>query len=221
MDKKIWDNSLLKAVVLFIGMPVLFYAAGDVPRRTLLKEAFSLLTLVAFSLMIAQFFFTRCSRGIVHDYSVSGIVKVHKLLGYCFLTILLVHPLLIVVPRCFEAGIDCRDAFFTIITTTNSIGVVTGICAWVLMLVLGLTSFFRKQLFKNYKTWRVFHGILSVFFMVCAVWHAIDLGRHTTPVFSAYLVAGAVGGIYLLLKTNIPSRKKQGYRRLHYEPTAR
>ncbi|MFT5701006.1 MAG: putative ferric reductase [Desulforhopalus sp.] len=207
MNEQTWKRGFLQVVVLFIGIPVLLYVTMDIPRRTLLKESLSLLSIFAFTLIIAQFFLTRCTRGMFGNNSVSGIIKIHKVLGYVFLPVLLVHPFLIVVPRYFEAGINSSDAFLTIITSVGNVGIVTGISAWSLMLLLGITSLLRKQLFANYKTWRVMHGLLSVLFIICASWHAINLGRHMTPLLCTYLIAGVTGGVCLLLKTNLPRRQ--------------
>lgn len=82
-----------------------------------------------------------------------------------FLLVLLVHPFLIVVPRYYESGVDPTEAFFTITTTFNFVGIILGICAWFLMLILGATSLFRKTLLLrqwpsiNLKDW--YRSILS------------------------------------------------------------
>jgi predicted ferric reductase len=207
MDRRIWKKGFLQMGVLFIGIPILLYALEEVPRRTLLKESLSLLTVLAFSVTIAQFFLIRGHRRMFPDSSTAGIVKVHKATAYFFIAVLLVHPFLIVLPRYFEAGITPKDALFTIITSFHSVGVITGVCAWVLILLIGITSFFRSQLFAKYTTWRIVHSILSVLFLMCGSWHAIDLGRHMNPLLSSYLVAGALSAVLLLVRTYIPDRK--------------
>lgn len=127
--------------------------------------------------------------------------KLHKVIGYTFVGLLLFHPFLIVVPRYFEAGVEPQEAFLTILGTYNTKGVMLGIIAWTLMLLLGLTSLFRDKIGMTYKTWRVFHGILSMIFIGLASWHAIDLGRHTDVAMSVFILILAGGGIILLLKT--------------------
>jgi DMSO/TMAO reductase YedYZ heme-binding membrane subunit len=92
------------------------------------------------------------------------------------------------------------DAFITMVTTLN-LGVILGIIAWCLMLVLGLTSLIRNKLHMKYKSWRVLHGILAILFAAIAVWHAIDLGRHSSLVMSIVLSLLTAGGIVILLKT--------------------
>jgi hypothetical protein len=70
----------------------------------------------------------------------------HKIIGYTFAIALLVHPVLLVVPRFLEAGVGPGEAFITILTTFTSQGVVVGIIAWCLLLVLAITSFIRRKL---------------------------------------------------------------------------
>ncbi|MBI9072642.1 MAG: ferric reductase-like transmembrane domain-containing protein [Melioribacteraceae bacterium] len=187
--------------IVFLVLPIFLLLMGDFKERTLLKDSISILTIIAFCLMSGQLFLNRNYRKIRHDMKMSSVVKIHKFIGYSFLVVLLVHPFLIVVPRFFESGVEPIDAFMTIITTFNSLGVILGIIAWCLLLVLGITSMFRNKLKFSYKTWRVFHGILAFAFIVFAVWHVIDLGRHINFLMSVYLIAIAFFGIVLLLNT--------------------
>lgn len=201
MENKIRIYNRVVALLVFIGLPVLFWALGDTPQRSSLKETISVITLIAFSMMLAQFYLARSNRKVLKEHKMSKVVKWHKVIGYVFVGILLVHPFLIVVPRYFESGIDPIDAFITLITTFDSLGVILGMISWYLMLLIGLTSMFRNQLPMSYLTWRVFHGILSIAFITLATWHAIDLGRHTDKAMSVFMVIMAAGGVFLLLKT--------------------
>ncbi|MGB4828238.1 MAG: hypothetical protein WBP18_13385, partial [Paracoccaceae bacterium] len=51
--------AIITGLTVFVGLPLLFYALGDAPRRSVLKEALSLLTLLAFTMMLGQFFLAR------------------------------------------------------------------------------------------------------------------------------------------------------------------
>ena len=97
------------------------------------------------------------------------------------------------------------------VTTWESPGVVLGIIAWCLMLILGVTSLLRNRLPMKYTTWRAVHGVLAILFVVLATWHAIDLGRHTDRAMSVYMIVLAAGGILLLVKTYIlkPSKDRK------------
>lgn len=188
---------------IFIGLPILLWATGDFPRRTYLKESLSILFILSFCLMLGQFFLARSNRSGVSGIKMSMVLKIHKAIGYIFVSVLLIHPFLIVVPRYFEGGIEPMEAFTTLITTIDSLGVVLGMVAWSLMLILGITSIMRKSLPMTYGTWRIFHGILSIVFIAVATWHAVDLGRHTDFTMSVFLITLAASGVVLLLRTYV------------------
>jgi predicted ferric reductase len=201
MRAYIKSNFLRQSVLAFTGMPLLIWTMGNFPERSLMKESLSVMTILAFCQMIGQFFWTRKNRSAVANLKMSKVIKYHKIIGYTLVIVLLVHPVLLVVPRFFESGVAPVDAFITIITTFTNQGVVLGIMAWCLMLALGITSLARKKLPMEYKTWRVFHGILAILFVSVAAWHVIDLGRHSSLVMSTFISVLTAGGVLFLLKT--------------------
>lgn len=194
---------LIPASMLFIGLPVVLYAIGDFTRRSLLKESISMLNILGFCLMLAQFFLARSNKNLLGGYNMGEVIKLHIIIGYISIFVLLIHPFLIVVPRYFEAGIEPMDGFITILSTYGNLGVMSGLIAGSLMFVLLTTAYFRGKIPLSYKTWRLVHGLLSIAFIVFASWHAIDLGRHTNLVLSAYISILAISGILLLLKIHL------------------
>ena len=192
----------------FTGLPLLIWAMGNFPERSLLKESLSVMTILAFCQMIGQFFWARTNRYAVENLKMSKVIKYHKIIGYTCLSVLLFHPVFLVVPKFFESGVAPVDAFITIITTLNQ-GVVLGIIAWCLMLILGITALSRKRLPMKYKTWRVFHGILAMLFISIAAWHVIDLGHHSSLAMSILIIILIAGGVLLLLKTYTFKKSKK------------
>ena len=190
----------------FIGLPILFYATGDFPRRTFLKESISLLNIIGLCLILAQFFLTRNGNSLLLRYNMAKVITIHKIFGYVFVSIFLVHPFLIVLPRYFEAGVEPVDCLLTILSTYHNPGVLSGIIAWCLMFILFGTALFRKKMPLPYQTWTAVHKWLSLAFILFACWHAIDLGRHTNLVLSSYIVILTLCGALLLLKDFIFKR---------------
>ena len=190
----------MPAIMFFISLPILLYATGDFPRRTFLKESISLLTIIGLFLILGQFFLTRSGNSLLLKYNMAKVIKVHKISGYVFLCIFLVHPFLIVLPRYFEAGVEPIDCLSTILSTYTSLGVLNGIIAWCLMFSLLGTALFRQRIPFTYKTWVVVHKWLSIAFIIFACWHAIDLGRHTDGLLSAHIIFLTLCGTLLLLK---------------------
>jgi predicted ferric reductase len=211
MKNKTFGRILIPALLLFAGIPVLLYALGDFARRSNLKEILSIVTLIAFSLMVGQFFLSRAIRTFRPDLKMSSLVKVHKVVGYLFTAILLLHPFFLVVPRYFESGQTPMDAFVIILTHFQSPGILFGYMAYILMIIIVLMSVFRNRLPIKYTQWRAVHAVLSVAFIATALLHVIDLGRHMDRAFSIYLIGAATMGALLLLKVYLPtSAKKRG-----------
>lgn len=203
--------NVIGAVVIFVVLPVLFYSLGDFPKRSLLKESISVLTLLAFSLMLGQFFLARSNEAVIRLYNARHVSMTHKVIAYSAVSLFLLHPFLIVVPRYFEAGTEPLDALIVMLTTFDSLGVVLGLTAWALMLVLGLTAMFRVRLIKRfpikYRNWRKFHGYLTVTFIGVAIWHAIELGRHTEKLMATFMIVLAAAGTTLLFRMYLLTAK--------------
>ncbi len=208
MNSYITSRFFRQTLLAFTGMPLLIWAMGDFPERSVLKESLSIITVLAFCLMIGQFFWTRMNGTAVRQLKMIRLIKYHKTMGYTLVILLLLHPLCLVVPRFFESGVSPLDAFITLITTMNQGGVL-GIIAWCLMLVLAITAFAREHLPMKYKTWRVFHGILALMFIAVAAWHAIDLGRHFNLSMSILISILTTGAILLVLTTYTFKKQKK------------
>lgn len=203
------NNFILPLLLIFTGIPLFLFFTGTMPERTFLKEFLSVVTILAFFQMIALFFLTRSNRYGIENLKISKIVKVHKVIGYTCIPILLLHPFFLVIPRFFEAGIDPTEAFTTIITTFESRGIILGITAWSLMLTLGMLSFTRKKLPIKHKTWRAVHGTLAILFLTAAAFHVVNLGRHADLLMTTFIIILVSAGILLLLKTYSSSISKK------------
>jgi predicted ferric reductase len=203
MDNRIKKYNRIAAIAVFIALPVLIFALGDFPRRTLLKEAISLLFILAFFIMLMQFYLSRANRNILQGHKMGKVIKWHKVLGYVFVSVFLLHPFLIVVPRYFEAGITPKDAFVELLSNLDQQGLWLGLTAWILMLVIGLTSVFRDKLPFTYKTWRLIHGWLSIAFILTAALHVVEMGRHINKPMYWLIAILSVSGVAMLLRLYI------------------
>ena len=207
MDTYIKSPFLKTSVLVFAGLPLLLWILGGFPDRSLLKETLSVVTMLSFFFMIGMFFWSRANAVAVKELKMRRTISVHKAIGYTCVSIMLLHPLFLVLPRFFEAGVSPDDAFVTIVTTFHT-GTVLGMLAWILLFTLGITALMRNRLPMTYSTWRRWHGILAVVFIAAAAWHAIDLGRHSSLAMSGLIVLLTLAGVRLWLKHSI-SKKSQ------------
>jgi predicted ferric reductase len=210
MNTHTFKRIFFPTLLLFVGLPLLLYGTGDFAQRSTLKEVISIITLLAFSLMVAQFFLSRAIRPLEQDFKMGPVVKVHQGIGILFTVVLLLHPFLIVLPRYFESGQSPQDAFAILMTNVQNPGIMMGYIAYLLMILIALTSVFRKKLPLDYKQWRVMHGVLSIAFIVTALLHILKLGRHMDRAFSIYFIAITAAGIALLLNVYRPKLSKRG-----------
>ena len=205
-------NYILKfsaLIIMFIAVPLFLYFFGNFPRRTTLMETLSIVTLLAFSLLLSQFFTSRLNYKLMKQIRMVNVVAIHRFIGYLFISVILLHPFFIIVPKFFDDGVTPTDAFVKLITTFSSTGVILGLIAYAVMLILLVTAFFRFKMHMHYRTWRRLHGYLTLLFVIAATWHVIDMGRHSNNTFTLfYLLVVAIGIYYVLRKYIIKKTAK-------------
>lgn len=211
LNSNIKKYYLLAALFVFMILPLLLFSSGDFPQRTFLKESISIVVILSFFLLLGQFFLSRINKSLKNMYQMSKIINIHKIIGYSVVIIFLLHPFLIVVPRFFEAGVTPLEAMTKILTTFDSIGIVVGMVACCLMMILGITSFFRNKLPIKYVSWRIFHGVLAMLLLILALWHSMELGRHTDLDMAIFMILLASISLVTLLKVYLfKSSNKNG-----------
>ncbi|MFA6810377.1 MAG: ferric reductase-like transmembrane domain-containing protein [Desulfoplanes sp.] len=198
MRPSINTTFVCQSTLIFTGLPLLIWNLGDLPARSVLKELLSIMTILLFFQMSGLFFWSRTNGYAVKNLKMSRLIRWHKILGYTCATIMLFHPLFLVLPRFFEAGISPAEALATILTTPTR-GVLLGISAWLLLLTLVLTAVTRAHLPIPYTTWRFFHAVLAILCIALATWHVVDLGRHATLAMSACAMLLSTAGILLTI----------------------
>lgn len=203
------SHKILILLLLFTGIPLFIYFFGDFPRRPLLKEVISVVTIVSFFMMLLQFYLSRFNKSLDGNVKKSKVVQWHKVLGYVFVSILLSHPLMIVLPQYTNQGLTPWEALGSLLGEWNSYGVAMGIMAWVLMLVIGLLSAFRNKLNMKYTSWRLLHGWMSLAFVIIASLHVVSLGRHSNMSMDVLIALITVGIIWLTFRTYVKPQKQK------------
>ncbi len=200
MENKSKLHYLVTAAILYLAIPMLYMIFGNFEQRTILKELLSLITVAAFYLLLGQFYLSRVNIVNIKGHKYSKVVKLHKIIGYIAIPIIILHPIFIVLPRYLEASLDLTDAFILMVTNFESRGIILGLIALFLLLVIAITSMLRKKMKLKYTTWRKLHGLLSLSFICVATFHAVDLGRHMDTFLSTYTIVMASIGIVFLIR---------------------
>jgi len=178
MESIIKKYTILIGFFVFVCTPLILYSFEETLSKTLLKMSLSVLTLLAFVLLFSQFFISQINHNIKYGNKINKVLKFHKYLGYFIILILFFHPLYIVIPRYFEGGISPIDGFLTMLDNFTNQGMLLGIIAWILMCILGITSYLRFKLKIEYKNWKLLHDVLAVLFITLGTWHVMTVGRH-------------------------------------------
>lgn len=199
-------------IIAFIAVPLFLYFSGNFPRRTTLMETLSIVTILAFSLLLSQFFTSRLNYKLMKQIRMVNVLTIHKLIGYFFISIILIHPFFIIIPKFFDNGVTPSDAFIRLVTTFSSTGVIVGLISYATMLILMITAFFRFKMHLHYRTWRNLHGYLTLIFVITATWHVVDMGRHSNTSFTMfYLLVVAIGIYYVIRKYLFKTSKNEKY----------
>jgi len=105
------------------------------------------------------------------DWSVERHKKIGKWLGIIFLF----HPILILAPRFLFSYQDGIDSLIEVITASQML---TGLIAWVLLILWVLLSVYKNKLPMRYETWRLAHLIGFVAITILATLHITTVGSH-------------------------------------------
>jgi len=184
----------------FIAVPLFLYFSGNFERRNTLMETLSVVTILAFSLLLSQFFTSRLNYKLMKQIRMVNVVAIHRFIGYVFISVILLHPFFIIVPKFFDDGVTPSDAFIRLIATYNTTGIIFGLIAYAILLILMVTAFFRFKMHLHYRTWRGLHGYLTLLFVIASTWHVIDMGRHSNSSFTLFYLLVVATGIYYVLR---------------------
>lgn len=99
----------------------------------------------------------------------------HRRVGKWLAIIFLLHPVLILAPRflvSFDTGME------SLVTTLEAGQLLTGIIAWLALLLWVLLAVFREHLKMSYELWRLTHLLGFVVIATLATLHATTVGSH-------------------------------------------
>lgn len=105
------------------------------------------------------------------DWNISHHKKVGQWLGLIFLS----HPILILAPRFMVSFNDGVHSLISVITAPQML---TGLIAWVWLIIWILTAIFKDSLKVRYETWRFSHMLGFVVITILATLHITTVGSH-------------------------------------------
>ncbi len=182
----------LSLFALLLMAPVLIMVIAPRPQgRQLTRDIAVALGFLGFSLMGLQFIPTARLHFIAETFPLDTLYTVHHALSKASFFLVLAHPILLILsnPYNFVA--------FNIVGAPWKLR--AGVIAFVLMLLLVMTSVWRLWLRLEYEPWRGLHDLLSVGVAGLALYHILEVGYYTALplqrwlwVFFAVVWVGAI-----------------------------
>ncbi len=87
-----------QSIAVFASIPLLIWALENAFERSILKESLSVITILIFCQMIGLFFLPRSNKYAVKTMKMGQMIKLHKMIGYTCVSIMLMHPVFIIMP---------------------------------------------------------------------------------------------------------------------------
>ena len=117
----------------------------------------------------------------------------HNLMGMVALGLILAHPILLII---YGHPANC---WLNPLSGCANTATITASLALYGLILLVITSIWRKQLKIRYEVWYVMHGLLALFVVIGALVHVFILGRYTsTPLMKTIWLVYTVMIIYLI-----------------------
>jgi predicted ferric reductase len=163
-------------VALYTGLtlfPLAVAWVDDQPSRGFFYELATGLGLTGFALLLLQFLTSGRFDALTGRVGIDLTMRLHQLIARTLTVFVFVHPFLYAVwPG--EGGTLGRVAhMFT------SASFLSGVVAWVLLLLIVVAGVFRDRLPGSYELWRASHGFGALVLAVAGVHHAMTLGHHS------------------------------------------
>jgi len=163
--------ALLLALYLALTLlPLLLATLQDAPRRAWLDELSTGLAMAGFAVLLAEFAlsgrFRALSRGIGMDLT----MRLHQWMALGALGFLIAHPILYT-----DYGWRPGPGGLGGVKLTPA-ATVSGMLAWLVLLMLVFFAWARRQLPWSYESWRLSHGLAALALAALGAHHALDTG---------------------------------------------
>lgn len=179
----------LLAYTLIICIPFLATYALDMQDKTLYAAFISMFNTLAMMVFYIQFPLAGRLKHISLFANIDWGMAQHKRMGKWLGIIFFLHPFLFIAPR-FMVSVD--DGLHSLRDIVTAPQMLTGIIAWVGMIVWVLLAVFKNRLSIPYEKWRFMHMLGFVSIAVLATLHITTVGSHGQFVWLNTSTSGGV-----------------------------
>lgn len=180
-SKRAWSRVQLRHGKLALGYLALLlipFAAAqflEMDHKGTYLTALSALNLIAMMAFFIQFPLGSRLKQISLFANIDWNMAKHKRVGQWVGAFFLLHPLLIVAPRFVQSY---EDGLFSLTEVITAPKMLTGVIAWVIMVLWTLMAIFKNKLKMSYEVWRFTHLVGFVIIAILATLHITSVGSH-------------------------------------------
>ena len=168
-------QKLVLSYSVLLVAPWVIASALDLEFHDIYRYVLSALNVVAMMAFFIQFPLAGRLRNLAWFSHIDWSISTHKSIGKWLGIFFFLHPLLIVAPKALLSTEDLVTSATSMITSPNTL---TGVIAWIAMLVWVLMAVFKNRLNIRYETWRLLHVCGFVVIASLAAFHITSVGSH-------------------------------------------
>jgi len=175
---------LIALYIAILVLPVTAAWLQELPPRKWQDDLSSGLAMCAFAGIMMEFLLSGRFRFVSSYIGIDTTMRVHQLIARTLTITVLVHPFLYVTgtPNYPMPWDTTRQASVDFGPTC----VLTGLIAWLALIIVVAMGIFREQRGGSYEAWRASHGIGAVVVAVFGTVHALEAGRYSADAFLAW-----------------------------------
>lgn len=173
-------------------VPLVFAVIGvTTPGRGFWTEFSVALGFVGMSMLGMQFALVARFQAVAAPFGEDALVQFHRQISYVALVFILAHPILLQV-----AGTDIVGLLNLAQAPPRAR---FAVASTVLLLIVVVTSVWRRRLRIGYEVWQIVHGVLSVLVVACALAHMLLVGYYLDQVWKKWLWVVMTAALVVLL----------------------
>lgn len=177
--------------LLLMLAPLLVLLLSPTPARgNYWREVALALGFAGLTMMVMQFFLTARLRKATAPFGIDVIFYFHRNLGWVLLCVVLLHALLL---------LRLEPSLWGAVFTSLDWEAQSGLLAMLLLVLVMLTSVWRKQLRLHYDLWRRMHLLLSVGAVALGFTHMHAIGYYSASPYVSMLWTAIAGALVLLV----------------------
>lgn len=175
---------LIALYLAILVLPVTAAWLQDLPPRPWRDDLSSALAMCAFAGIMMEFLLSGRFRFVSSHIGIDTTMRVHQLMARMLTLVVLIHPFLYVSssPNYPMPWDTTRQASVDYGLTS----VLTGLIAWLALLIVVIMGIFREQDSRSYEAWRASHGISATVVAIFGTFHALEAGRYSQYPFLAW-----------------------------------